>query len=121
MVRSREAASQTMGPPLQAASNLRDGAVAPPQDDYRRNSASDDDADHVGRRAIFFLDLRARRGAVFRRQQAALFGQYHPAIAPPIRQHALIVDEVIALLGREDAGMRLVKRIEKDVVGIGKQ
>ena len=45
---------------------------------------------------IFLLDPRPRRGAVFRRQQAALFGQDHPAIAPPVRQHALVVDEVVA-------------------------
>src|SRR3954467_5731063 len=56
----------------------------------------DDDADHVWRWQIFVLDRRTRRGAVFRREQAALFGQDHPAIAPPVGQHALIIDEVVA-------------------------
>ena len=62
-----------------------------------------------------------RRRAVFRRQQAALLGEDHPAIAPPVRQHALVVDEVVALLGGEDARMRFIERIEKGVVGVAEQ
>ena len=38
------------------------------QDEGWRRLASDDDADHVRRRQIFFLDLRARRRPVFRGQ-----------------------------------------------------
>src|SRR5665213_2345402 len=84
-------------------------------------SPTDNDADDIRRREIFLLDLRAGRGAVFRRQQAAFLGEDHPAIAPPVRQHALVVDEIIALLGREDARMRLIERIEKGMVRIAKQ
>src|ERR1700753_2159817 len=70
-------------------------------------SAPDDDADHVRCRKIFLLDRRARRRAIFRRQQSALLGEAHPAIAPPVRQHAVVIDEVVALLGGGDARMRL--------------
>ena len=76
-------------------------------------SPPDDNADHIRRRQIFLLDVRARRGPVFRRQQSAFFGQDHPAIAPPVRQHALVVDQVVALLGGEDPRMRFVKPSRK--------
>ena len=81
----------------------------------------DNDADDVRRRQVFFLDLRARRGAVFRRQQSALLRKDHPAIAPPIRQHAVVIDQVVTLPGGKDAGMGFVERIEPGVIVDGKQ
>src|SRR5258705_5775362 len=95
--------------------------LVPAMTNYLNRSSSDDDADHVRRRQIFLLDGSARRGAVFRRQQPALLGQYHPAIAPPVRQHAAVVDEVVTLLGGEDARMRFIERIEPRVVLVGQQ
>src|ERR1700742_1343345 len=105
-------ASQTLG--LLGCARLlrtRSGDLSPP--DYH--------ADDVRRGAVFFLDLGPCRGAVFRREQAALLGQDHPAITPPVRQHAVIVDKVVALLGGEDARLRLVERVQEDVVGISEQ
>src|SRR6202049_1548486 len=106
-----------MKSPPEPAAILRDGAIAPPQDEDSQPSPPDDDADHVRRRQVFLLDSSPCRSAVFRRQQAALFGEDHPAIAPPVRQHALVVDEVVALPGGEDACVRLVERIEPGMVG----
>src|SRR5258707_8563273 len=94
---------------------------SPAMTNYLDRSPPDDDADHVRRRQIFLLDGSARRGTVFRRQQPALLGQYHPAIAPPVRQHAVVVDEVVTLLGGEGARMRFVERIEPGVILTGKQ
>ena len=65
----------------------------------------------------YFSSMLARAAARFSGvSRSALFGQYHPAIAPPVRQHALIVDEVVALLGGEDARMRFIERIEPGVI-----
>src|SRR5260370_21516766 len=119
-------------PPLAPAAILRDSAqgarllpserkCAHPRTRAGENSPPDDDADHVRRRQIFFLDLSPRRGAVFRRQQPAFLGKDHPAIAPPVRQHALIVDAVVALLGGADPRMPLVERIEPRMILFGKQ
>src|ERR1700727_1864609 len=82
-------------------------------------SPSDNDADDVRRRAVFLLDLGPCGGAVFRRQQPAFLSQNHPAIAPPVRQHALVVHQVIALFGGEQARLLLIKRIQKDMDGVG--
>src|SRR3954470_19083359 len=82
-----------------------DGALPP--DDY---------SDQVRRGQVFLLDRRARGGAVFLREETALLGQDHPAKTPPIGQHALIANEVITLFGREDARMRLVQRIEEQMI-----
>jgi len=65
----------------------------------------------------YFSSICARAAArFFRRQQAALFGQDHPAITPPVRQHALIVDQVISRLGREDARIASSSVFEKAVI-----
>ena len=64
----------------------------------------------------YFSSIAARGRAVFRRQQPALFGKDHPAKAPPVREHAAVVDEVVALLTRKDARMRFIQRVEKSVV-----
>src|SRR5579864_2364966 len=71
--------------------------------------SSDNDADDVRRRQVFFLDLRARSGAVFRCQQPALLRQDHPAITPPIRQHAVVIDQIVTLPGGKDARMGFVE------------
>ena len=42
-------------------------------------------------------------------QQAAMFGQDHPAIAPPVGENAGVVHQIVAVLGREDARPRLVQ------------
>ncbi|GCC46879.1 hypothetical protein chiPu_0030907, partial [Chiloscyllium punctatum] len=75
-----------------------------------------DHADNVRRGQVFLLDRGPRGGAVLRVEEPALLGEDHPAIAPPIRQHAVIVDQVVALLGGEQARMRLVERIEPGVI-----
>jgi len=43
------------------------------------------------------------------------------ALAGRIRQHALIVDQVVALLGREDARMRFIERVEEGMILLRKQ
>ena len=57
----------------------------------------------------YFSSIAARRGAVLRRQQPALFGQDHPAITPPVGQHAAVIDKVVALLGGKDPRVRFVE------------
>src|SRR6185312_14100586 len=84
----------------------------------RCGSPADDHADHIRRGQIFLLDRRARSSPVLGREQSALLGQNHPAKAPPIGEHAGLVDEVVTLLGCEDARLRFIERVEEAVVGI---
>src|SRR5436309_2890561 len=74
-------------------------------------SPPDDDADHIWRREVFVLDRGAGGGAVFRCQQLALFGEDHPAKTPPVRQHAVVVDQVVTLRARKNPRLRFVQRI----------
>lgn len=46
----------------------------------------------------------------------AVFGQDHPAIAPPVGKDAGVVDQVVAVFGGEDSRPRLVQRVEEFMI-----
>ena len=80
--------------PLVAPSPSRPGR-SPPTGVWRR------------RRQLFLVCDRAQRRGFGCRGAARFTARIDPAITPPIRQHAVVIDQIVTLPGGKDARMRL--------------